>query len=112
MLVGLVMHFGVALTWSTVFLVLALQFPRLRHLVATPGGMVAVAALYGPAIWMVMSLIVIPRLTGRPPTINFRWWVQIFAHIPVVALPIVATIGRGLRASSTVAGVRPAEGVA
>src|SRR5215207_5678307 len=111
-LVGLVMHFGVALAWSTLFLVLALLSPRLRHLVAAPVGIVALSALYGPAIWMIMSFVVIPRLTGRPPTINARWWVQLFAHIPFVAIPIVATIGRGLRASSAVAGVRPAEGVA
>ena len=112
MLVGLVMHFGVALGWSTVFLALALALPRLRQLVATPAGIVAVSAVYGPVIWMIMSFVVIPRLTGRPPTINARWWVQLVAHVPFVAIPIVATIGRGLRAPSVVTGARAAEGVA
>ena len=112
MLVGLVMHFGVALAWSAVFLAIALLVPPLRQLVASPGGIVAVSALYGPAIWIIMSLVVIPMLTGRPPTINARWWVQLVAHIPFVAIPIVATIGRGLRASEPVGGVRVAEGVA
>src|SRR5829696_8906945 len=112
MIIGLVMHLGVALAWSTLFLTLALLLPRLRQVIVTSGGIVAVSALYGPAIWMIMSFVVIPRLTGRPPTVNARWGVQLFAHIPFVAIPIVATIGRGLRASSAVAGVRPAEGVA
>ena len=111
MIIGLVMHLGVALAWSTLFLTLALLLPRLRQVIVTSGGIVAVSALYGPAIWMIMSFVVIPRLTGRPPTINARWWVQLFAHIPFVAIPIVATIGRGLRASSAIAGARPAEGV-
>jgi hypothetical protein len=42
-----------------------------------------------------MSLAVIPLLVHRPPTINFRWWVQLLGHIPFVAIPIVASISRG-----------------
>jgi hypothetical protein len=96
MLVGLAMHAVVAFAWTTVFIALALLSPALRRLVERPAGMVAVATLYGPAIWMVMSFLVIRGLTGRAPTINHRWWVQLFAHIPFVALPIVAVVGRGL----------------
>jgi hypothetical protein len=106
-LIGLVMHACVALAWTTVFLVLALSTTRLRRIIATPAGVLGVAALYGPAIWLVMSFVVIAPLTGRPPTINARWWVQLFAHIPFVALPIVATIGRGLRATDGVVAARP-----
>jgi uncharacterized membrane protein YagU involved in acid resistance len=51
-----------------------------------------VAAVYGPIIWMVMSLAIIPLFTHRPPAINGRWWVQFFGHIPAVALPIVALL--------------------
>jgi len=104
---GLGLHVCVALLWSTVFLVLALMSPRLRRIVASPAGIIGVAALYGPAIWIIMSFLVIRTLIGRPPTINDRWWVQLFAHIPFVALPIVATIGRGLRSAESVAPVRP-----
>jgi hypothetical protein len=66
-----------------------------------------IATLYGPAIWVVMSFVVIARFTGRPPTITARWWVQLFAHIPFVALPIVAAIGRGLRETDGVVPARP-----
>ena len=106
-LVGLLMHASVALTWTTVFLVLALLSPRLRRIVATPAGILGVATLYGPAIWIVMSFLVIPRFTGRPPTVNFRWWVQLVAHIPFVAIPIVATIGLGLRSADGIVPARP-----
>ena len=43
----------------------------------------------------------------RATTIGPRWWVQLFAHIPFVALPIVATIGRGLRTSAAVVDAGP-----
>jgi hypothetical protein len=51
--------------------------------------------MYGPFIWMAMSLAVIPLLTHRPPTIGFRWWVQFIGHFPFVGVPIVASIGSG-----------------
>jgi hypothetical protein len=107
-----VMHASVALVWTTVFLVLALLSPRLRRIVATPAGILGVSTLYGPVIWIVMSFVVITRLTGRLQPVGARWWIQLFAHIPFVALPIVATIGRGLRATDGVVGVRPVGGVA
>jgi hypothetical protein len=87
--IGLVMHFGVALFWTTVFLILYDNWPALRRVVASRYGILKVAAIYGPCIWLVMSLVVIPSLTHRPPTINYRWWVQFFGHIPFVAIPIV-----------------------
>ena len=97
-LVGLLLHVCVAFTWSAVFLTLATYFPRLRRIIATPAGILGVAAVYGPAIWCVMSLVVIPTLTGRPPSLTTRWWIQLVAHIPFVALPIVTVVGRGLNA--------------
>ena len=93
-LVGIVMHFGVAFGWSAVFLLAALRAPALRRTIASPSGALAVAAIYGPLIWIVMSCAVIPMLTHRPPTLNIRWWVQLVGHIPFVALPIVWMIGR------------------
>ena len=61
----------------------------------THGGVVGIAALYGPFIWLVMSLIVIPMLLHRPPKITGRWWIQLLGHIPFVGLPIVASIADG-----------------
>jgi hypothetical protein len=91
-IIGLVMHISVALAWSVVFFVVAERWERLRQTISTPKGVLAVAVVYGPLIWMVMSLIVIPILTKRAPSITLRWWVQFFGHIPFVALPIVAMI--------------------
>ena len=93
-LVGLAMHVAVAFTWSAVFLVLVRRASWLRQLVGSRYGVLKAAAVYGPLVWTVMSIVVIPLLVRRPPTINFRWWVQLVGHFPFVGLPIVAGIGR------------------
>jgi uncharacterized membrane protein YagU involved in acid resistance len=89
---GVLMHFGVAFGWSAVFVMLVLSSSWLRGVLAAPYGVLAVAAVYGPLIWIVMSLVIIPLFTHRPPVINIRWWIQFVGHIPFVALPIVTMI--------------------
>ncbi len=91
--VGLAIHFAVAFAWATVFLIL-LRLGPVRRAVSSAGGLLGVAAMFGPIVWITMSMLVIPSMTHRPPTINFRWWVQLFGHIPFVALPIVATLAK------------------
>ena len=54
------------------------------------------ATMYGPAIWLVMSLAVIPLATGAPPRLGARWRVQVAAHVPFVAIPLVFTARRVL----------------
>jgi len=88
-LIGVLMHFGVAFGWSAVFLFVVLRWRWIQSLLASRYGVLKVAALYGPFIWMVMSLAVIPLLLHRPPAITIRWWVQLIGHIPFVAIPIV-----------------------
>ncbi len=91
---GVIMHFGVALGWSAVFLLLLDRSSWIRGALRPPYGVLKVAAVYGPFIWLVMSLLVIPLLLHRPPKITVRWWVQLFGHIPFVGLPIVGSLGR------------------
>ena len=99
-LIGLLMHFGVAFAWSAVFLFLLLRWEWIRGLLASRHGVLKVAALYGPFIWMVMSLVVIPALTHRPPRITLRWWIQWFGHIPFVGIPIAASSAGAPRSGS------------
>jgi len=91
-LIGLAMHVTVAFFWSGVFLLLVERSAWLRGVLASRGGVFKVAAVYGPGIWLVMSLIVIPLLAHRPPKITPRWWVQFFGHVVFVGLPIVGSI--------------------
>jgi hypothetical protein len=92
--IGVLMHFGVAFGWSTVFLLVVSRLPWIRRVLASRYGVIKVAAMYGPFIWLVMSLAVIPFLLQRPPSITIRWWIQFVGHFPFVGLPIVASISR------------------
>lgn len=96
-LVGVVMHIGVALAWSAVFVAIVAIWPRLRQALDTTGGVLGVAALYGPMVWMAMSFVVVPSLTGRPPRVTIRWWIQVVGHMLFVALPMATAVARGLR---------------
>ncbi len=91
---GLAVHAGVALLWSTVFLLLTERVVWLRDQLRTMGGVVAVSMVYGPLVWSAMSLALIPLLTGRPPSVTGRWWFQWAAHVPFVAFPIVYMASR------------------
>jgi len=93
-LLGVLMHVGVAFAWSTVFLLLVMNVSALRSLLASTSGILAAAAIYGPFVWMVMSLVVVPALTHRQPPINNRWWIQFFGHMAFVGVPIAASISR------------------
>ena len=91
---GILIHFGVAFAWSAVFVFLVLRWSWVRSVLASPFGVAKVALVYGPLIWIVMSILVIPVFTGRMPTITPRWWIQLLGHVPFVALPIVAASRR------------------
>jgi NAD-dependent oxidoreductase involved in siderophore biosynthesis len=110
--VGIALHLAVAFTWSAIFVASARMSPALRRTIATPSGALAVAVAYGPVIWLVMSLVVIPLATGRPPRFGFRWWVQIFAHVPFVTIPLVFTARRVLLGEAITPGTPPAESIA
>jgi hypothetical protein len=96
-LIGVLMHFGVAFGWSAVFLFGVMRAPWIRRVLASRFGVIKVAAVYGPFIWLVMSLAVIPFLLHRPPAITLRWWVQFFGHFPFVGVPIVAMAAQSLK---------------
>ncbi len=87
--IGLAMHVTVAFSWSTVFLALDANIAALRRAVSTRLGELAVGAVYGPVIWILMSCVVIPTMTGNPPNITARWFIQLAGHSVFVGIPIV-----------------------
>ncbi len=89
---GLLLHIGVALGWSTVFLLAYERSHWLRDVVDGHYGVLKVAMVFGPMVWVVMSLVVIPLMTGRPPNITERWAIQLVGHAASVGWPIVASI--------------------
>jgi hypothetical protein len=95
-LLGVAMHFGVAFGWSAVFQLVLLRWRWLRGVLGSRFGVVKVASWYGPLVWLVMSLAVMPWLLHRPPSFDVRWWVQLVGHFPFVGVPIVASMRHGL----------------
>lgn len=91
---GVLMHCGVAFGWSAVFVFAVMRSAWVRRVLASRYGSVRVASVYGPFIWLVMSLVVIPLLLHRPPAISIRWWVQLIGHFPFVGIPIVVSANR------------------
>ena len=104
---GMLMHCGVAFAWSAIFIFVIMRSGWIRNVLASRYGAVWVASVYGPAIWLVMSLVVIPLLVHRPTSISIRWWVQLFGHFPFVGLPIVASASRGTARSDSEAAATP-----
>ena len=94
MWIGLGLHVGVAFFWSAVFLFGAMRSGFVERWLLSPLGALKVAAVYGPLVWLTMTLVVIPLFTKRPPSFTLRWWVQLVGHVPFVALPIAWTARR------------------
>lgn len=94
-LIGVVLHFCVAFTWSTVLFALVEKSAWLRGVLRSPLGVLKVASVYGPCIWLVMSLVVIPLFLHRAPALTVRWLVQWIGHAPFVGYPMTAAIAGG-----------------
>lgn len=87
--VGMLMHLTVALFWSGLFILALQNSEKLRAAIESMPAAIVVALVYGMMIWLVMSLIVIPTLVHRPPTITLKWWVQFIGHPLFVVTPMI-----------------------
>ena len=96
-LVGIMMHICVALFWSGLFLLALRNSAALRDAIQSWPTAILVATVYGLSIWLIMSLIVIPTMVHRPPTIGTKWWVQFIGHIPFVVGPMILANRRTTR---------------
>lgn len=87
--IGLAMHVTVAAWWSAVWVFVEGRTPALQRGTATLAGAYRTGAVYGPLIWVAMSCVVVPLMTGRPPAITDRWFIQLAGHALFVGPPIV-----------------------
>jgi hypothetical protein len=88
-LIGLGLHFCVALFWSTLFVLAVRNSWWLRDSLDTWPRRILVATIYGMSIWLIMTWIVIPSMLHRPPNLTLKYWVQLVGHIPFVAGPMI-----------------------
>jgi hypothetical protein len=57
-------------------------------------GALDVAMWYGPLVYVVMTMLLIPLFTHRVPPITLNWVTVLLGHIPFVGLPIALIVGR------------------
>jgi hypothetical protein len=88
-LIGLAMHFGVALFWSALFVFAVHNSWWLRDALKTWPSRIVVAVVYGVSIWLIMTWIVIPSMVHRPPTFSLKYWVQLVGHPLFVVGPMI-----------------------
>jgi hypothetical protein len=86
---GLGIHFAVAFAWSALFLLLLVQSARLRAVLDSPAGVFTLGVIYGPVIWIVMSLVVIPLFTHKAGVVNVRWGIEALGHMAFVGMPMM-----------------------
>lgn len=96
-LIGLAMHFGVALFWSTLFVLAVRNIPWVRESLESWPRALLLATIYGVSIWLIMTWIVIPSMLHRQPTLSTKYWVQLGGHIPFVVGPMILVNRRRAR---------------
>ena len=92
-LAGLGLHILVAFTWSVLLLLAVQRSHRLRAIIDSPYGILKVASVLGPMIWLVMSLLVIPSMTHRLPGFTPAYFAMLLGHVFFVGVPMAYGIG-------------------
>jgi hypothetical protein len=94
---GIALHVAVALAWSVIFLLALRGTKFVPRMLSWRFGALDVALWYGPLVYVVMSLALIPLFTHRVPPITVNWITVLLGHIPFVGLPIALIVGRAAR---------------
>jgi uncharacterized membrane protein YagU involved in acid resistance len=87
---GFVLHFGISLSVAAVFYVV------LRRFANTPGRAVTVGLLYGAAVWMFNTAVVLPLTDIRHEPFFGGWYIPFLVdHALFVGLPIALMLAKG-----------------
>jgi hypothetical protein len=95
-LLGVLLHFTVAYSWTIAFYLALRTFAGLREFTATTSGKVIAGTLFGATVWLVMNFVIVPAFGGKsvqPP--NWQFYTQLVWHMIAVGPPIVAIVRYG-----------------
>lgn len=91
---GVALHLMVALTWTTIFFVLSRRIPPVSRLIETTAGRVKAGLLFGPVIWLVMDLVVLPLSRARPtPVSSPHFYLNLLQHAVMIGVPMALLLG-------------------
>jgi hypothetical protein len=85
-LVGLAMHYGISLAWVTIYFFIFPYLPLLARNAFLSG------ILYGVFVWAMMSLLIVPLVTGRAWTYNTVPFLKSIAPMILLFGPAIALI--------------------
>ena len=90
-LLGLAMHFCVALGWTVVWALVYDRSPVVQSLVARPLHAVLAGLAYGVFIWLAMNRVILPLVTYiKPaPLATLNSYLVLLSHLTVIGPPIV-----------------------
>jgi uncharacterized membrane protein YagU involved in acid resistance len=92
---GLLLHFAVALGWSTFYALVVARWDALDRLTARPAGALAAGAALGAVVWCAMDLVVVPLTRNAATPFGTRaWWILLAGHLVVVGPPIALIVRR------------------
>lgn len=94
-ILGVLLHFLIALIWAAIFATAARFVPFLRRQAVLCG------LLYGMVVWLGMNAVVVPlsAVHGKfpPPQIDWKVWVAIVGHMVLIGWPIALAARRWSR---------------
>jgi hypothetical protein len=95
-LLGLGMHFGVALSWAGAYAVALHYWSWLARAVSTTTGALATGVVLGAIVWLTMDLVILPftYAVPRPPLTSFIFIIELIGHMIIVGPPIALIIRR------------------
>ena len=91
---GVALHFTIALVWAAIFAVGRDQLPALRR-VASTGGMIAAGGVYGALVWLIMNFVVLRLSRASSDSLtDADFWAQLAIHMVCVGSPIALIVCR------------------
>jgi len=92
-LLGLALHFGVALGWSTVYAAVVARWDALARRTARPAAALLAGVVLGAVVWCAMDFLVVPLTRNSATPFGTRaWWILLAGHLVVVGPPITLLV--------------------
>ena len=92
-LLGLAMHFAVALAWATLYDAVVSRWDTLARRTARPVGAALAGVALGAVVWCVMDFVVVPMTRNAATPFGTRnWWIVLAGHLVVVGPPIALLV--------------------
>ncbi len=92
-ILGGVLHFSIALTWTVIYWQLYRRSPALRRITRSAGGAFVAGMLFGLCMWLVMDFVVLPlsRATSVPMQ-SWTFWANLAQHATMVGTAIALVV--------------------